>query len=260
MNKTSFRPQTNGFAFINSWTFEPGEEQEMKRSLAVSTQAATERVGNSLGAVMGMVTPLLNRMVANAAPKNYGLCGGMAAASLDYFQAGKPTPRGKSVDDLPDRSTAEGAELRKYLTDRQLESMAQNFPKLLAWMVMLHVDIPFYEGDGAAWLLARSKDEWVELKGRIDAGTPWPVMLIGSSASPFNNHQVLAYGYDDPDEGTATMFVYDMNCPGKENNIVLDFRGSVLQAKETCPDERRGPLRGFFCNEYRPAEPPDVTY
>jgi hypothetical protein len=138
--------------------------------------------------------------------------------------------------------------------------MTLNFPKLLAWMVMLHVDIPFVEGDGAAWLLARSKDEWVELKEHIDAGTPWPMMLIGSSASPFNNHQVLAYGYDDPDDGTATMFVYDMNCPGRENRIALDFRGSILQAKETCADERRGPLRGFFCNSYRPADPPLVKF
>jgi hypothetical protein len=260
MNKTSFRPQTNGFAFINSWTFQPAEERAMKQSLAVSAQAATERVGSGFGALVGMATPLLDRMIANAAPKNYGLCGGMAAASLDYFHAGKPTPRGKNINDLPDERTPEGAALRKYLTDRQLESMAQNFPKLLAWMVMLHVDIPFYDGDGPAWLLARSKDEWTELKGRIDAGTPWPVMLIGSSASPFNNHQVLAYGYADPDDGTATMFVYDMNCPGKENRIVLDFRASLLQARETCPDARRGPLRGFFCNEYEPTVPPDVKY
>ena len=260
MRKTDFRPQTNGFAFLNAWTFEPAEEQEMRQSLAVSAERATATVGAQLGALVGMVRPMLERMVANAAPKNYGLCGGMAAAALDYFHAGQPTPRGKSIDDLPDRSTPEGAELRRYLTERQLESMAQNFPKLIAWMVMLHIDVPFVEGDGAAWLLARSKDEWVELKQHIDAGTPWPVMLIGSSASPFNNHQVLAYGYDDPDEGTATVFVYDMNCPGRENSLTLDFRGAVLQAQETCPDARRGPLRGFFCNAYRPADPPDVTY
>lgn len=260
MNKTQFRPQTDGFAFINSWTFEPAEEQDMKRSLVASSEAAASTVGANLGALMGRVTPLIDRMIASAAPKNYGLCGGMAAAALDYFRAGKPLPRGKGINDLPSKRTRQGAVLRKYLTNRQLDSMAANFPKLLYWMLMLHIDIPFYEGDGPAWLLARSKDEWDELKRHIDDGTPWPVTLVGSSVSPFNNHQVLAYGYDDADEGTATMFVYDMNCPDKENSIGLDFRGRLLQASETCPIQLRGALRGFFCNEYQPQDPPAVKF
>ncbi|MEN9935169.1 MAG: hypothetical protein RLZZ387_1748 [Chloroflexota bacterium] len=260
MQKTAFRPQQNGFAFINSWTFEPAEEQEMKRTLARSTDAAAAMASDRFGAMIDVVRPMLKEWVANAAPKNYGLCGGMAAAALDYFRSGQPTPRGKGIQDLPDNSTPEGAALRKYLTNRQLQTMAQNFPTLIGWMIMLHVDVPFVQSDGAAWLLARSKEEWAELKRHIDAGTPWPIMLVGSSASPFNNHQILAYGYDDPGGGTGTIFVYDMNCPDRENSITLDFRGAILQARETCADARRGPLRGFFCNVYEPANPPVVKY
>jgi hypothetical protein len=260
MKKTSFQPQQNGFAFINAWTLEHGEEAEMKQSLAKSTDRATATLAPRMAAFSGTFLPLVRQWVASAMPQSFGLCGGMAAAALDYYSRGRPTPRGKGVNDLPTSATPEGAALRRYLFNRQIESMQQNFPKLIGWMIMQHVDLPFVSGDGPAWLLEQSKLEWTALKAHIDAGTPWPITIIGTSTSPFNNHQILSYGYEDAGDGTGTIFVYDMNCPDKENSLRLDFHGAVLQAQETCADERRGPLRGFFCNDYRPAEPPDVTY
>jgi hypothetical protein len=102
------------------------------------------------------------------------------------------------------------------------------------------------------------REEWVELKGHIDAGHPWPLCLIGTSVSPFNNHQVLATGYDDHDDGTGVIFVYDMNDPGKEQTITLDMRGEILAAVESVPNADRGPLRAFFCEHYTPDPVPDL--
>jgi hypothetical protein len=260
MKKTGFQPQQNGFAFINSWTFEQTEEHEMKQSLVKSSDSASSTLAPRMAAISGTFMPLVRQWVSSAAPQNFGLCGGMAAAALDYYSLGKPTPRGKGINDLPTSATPDGAKLRRYLFNRQIESMQQNFPKLIGWMIIEHIDLPFISGDGPAWLLEQTKGEWATLKGHLDAGRPWPLTIIGTSTSPFHNHQILAHGYDDPGDGTGTLFVYDMNCPDKDNTIRLDFRGAILQAQETCADERRGALRGFFCNDYRPAQPPDVRF
>jgi hypothetical protein len=77
---------------------------------------------------------------------------------------------------------------------------------------------------------------------------------------------VLACGYDDPGDGTGTIYVYDMNSPGNcpngepqtvEQKLQIDFRGSGLADTESCPGER-GPLRGFFCSAYSEVQPPEI--
>lgn len=259
MGKTPFRPQTNGFAFVNSWKFSPEEDTKMKQTLALSANSVAGVQDVGFGAMFNKtLKPVLRRWLKGALPEYYGLCGGMADAALDYYRVGKPLPRGTGYSDIPTDDTPEGRALRGYLLRRQLESMALNFPKLLLWMAILHIDLPFIEGDGPRWLLNHSFDEWAELKGHLDSGSPWPLMLIGNSTSPFNNHQVLAYGYDEPSDGKGVIYVYDMNCPDHETTIALDFTQTVLEAQESCPNTARGPLRGFFCNIYQPAEPPEV--
>lgn len=257
MAKTAFRPQTNGFAFVNSWKFSFDEDKQMRQSLAFSANnvAGAQEAGFS-GMFNRTLKPALRNWLKGALPEYYGLCGGMANAALDYYRINKPLPRGKGYSDVPTNDTPEGAALRGYLLRRQLESMALNFPKLLLWMGILHVDLPFIQGDGPTWLLNRSREQWNELKGRLDSGSPWPISLVGSSTSPFNNHQVLAYGYEEPAAGRGVIYLYDMNCPDTETTIALDFTQNVLQAQESCANAKRGPLRGFFCNIYQPAEPP----
>lgn len=257
MGKTTFRPQTNGFAFVNSWKFSLEEDTQMRQSLAVSASniGSVQDAGFS-GMFNRTLKPVLQRWLKGALPEYYGLCGGMACAALDYYRVNKPMPRGAGYNDVPTNDTPQGAALRSYLLRRQLESMALNFPKLLFWMGILHVDLPFIQGDGPQWLLARSREEWAKLKNHLDGGSPWPLMIIGSSTSPFHNHQVLAYGYEEQGEGKGVIYVYDMNCPDAETTIALDFTQSVLQAQESCADANRGPLRGFFCNIYHPADPP----
>lgn len=254
MPKTHFRPDTHGFAFINIWQFEPSEVNEMNSTLDGSVNGALGSLPGSIASIgSSLVNPLLKQLVGNAEPVKYGLCGGMAFTSLDYFRIGKRIPRGKDINDQPHRGTPHGEVLRDYLWRRQLESMASNFPGLLSWMTVLHIGIL----GGPGWLLDRTKEEWVSLKTYIDNGKPWPICLIGNSQNPFHNHQVLAYGYHDSGDGTGTIYVYDMNCPDRENTIRLDFRGSELVADESCPSQDRGPLRGFFCEVYTESSPPD---
>lgn len=259
MGKTAFQPQTHGFAFINSFTFEPEEAQQMQMALSSSISGAATVAGDRLSSWAGRVLiPSLKQFTRGALPEHYGLCGGMACAALDYYLGGKPLPRGKDTWDIPTHNTPREKTLRSYLMRRQIDSVALNWPKMLIWIGMLNIDLPFVDNDGPRWLLSRTKEEWVRLKGSIDRGRPNPIMLVGSTANPFHNHQILAYGYDDPGDGTGTIYVYDMNCPGRENSIGLDMRGATLAAVESCANDQRGPLRGFFCNAYTPDTPPDL--
>ena len=110
---------------------------------------------------------------------------------------------------------------------------------------------PFH--GGPAWLVRESKKEWGTLKASIDAGAPIPLGLVRDSTSVFDNHQVLAIGYDEEDEDHGTIYLYDPNCPGRQSTIRFSFVGTVLAAEESCPGTQ--PLRGFFCEDYEPEEP-----
>ncbi len=257
MPQTDFYPHTHGFAFVNAWTFSSPEHQQMQTILQASMHSVSELLrGNLPRWVETVFLPVLRSWASGAVPENYGLCGGMASTALDYYLQGRELPRGRGRTDLPTYDTPEGAILRSYLMRRQLDSMALNFPKLLFWMVMLQIDLPFIREDGSRWLLHRSMEEWLRLQNRLDRASPWPLMLIGTARSPFDNHQVLAYGYDNPGDGTGTIFIYDMNCPDVENTLRLDFRYGYLRAEESCPSVARGPLCGFFCNAYTAVTPP----
>jgi hypothetical protein len=255
--KTAFRPDTHGYAFINSWQFDDSERQQMNEVLSSSSGSVFDSMPQSLSGILNSaMSRTVSQWIESAMPDNYGLCGGMAFSSLDFFKQGKPLPTNARMSEHPTRATPAGAKLREYLWKRQLESFSINLPGLLSWMLMLHGPIP---GGGAGWLRDRSREEWEELKRHIDGDTPWPLALIGSSTNPFDNHQVLAYGYEDPGDGTGVIYLYDMNCPDREHTTRLDFRGEALEAKESCPGHNRGPLRGFFCETYRPDEPPTIT-
>jgi hypothetical protein len=254
MPKTGFRPEKDGYAFINSWQFDAYDKQRMEGAITGAVGNAVNSLGGGAGKMLkGTLASQVTGWLAGAVPDGYGLCGGMTFSSRDYFLAKKPIPRGKSETDHPDPNTDKGKALRDYLWRRQLESLQLNAPQLLGWMFMLH--LPDFFG-GPDWLHDRAKEEWVKLKAHLDKDGPWPICLIGSSTSPFNNHQVLAYGYDDNGAGMGVIYVYDMNAPNHEQTIQLDMRGRTLVAKESVPNAARGPLRGFFCEAYTPVDPP----
>lgn len=257
MKKTLFKPETHGFAFVNSWSFDSSENNRMSSALSGTIDDAISLLLKPLAAIGGpLVSSRLQEWIGSAIPRDYGLCGGMAFSALDYYKAGENIPRGRDYHDQPGRDHPDGKVLRDYLWKRQIESTVDNGPTLLAWMGMLHSILPF---GGSHWVLDRTKEEWDTLKAHLNREEPWPICLVGNSFSPFNNHQVLAYGYDDPGDGTGLLYVYDMNCPNRENTIHLDFRGDELVAQESCANSNRGPLQGFFCEVYKDASPPVIA-
>lgn len=260
MPKTGFKPETHGFAFANTWRLDEAENAQMRRLLASAVNVALILLSPVLFAplvVLG-VGRRLGDSIAAGVPEVYGLCGGMAYAALDYYRAGRALPRGTGPADQPTRKTPKGAMLRSYLWQRLFDSFTVGgaAAHTLAFMAALHLTPrrwPFRGGESK--LLALSKRHWNRLQDHIDAGDPCPIGLVGTTKDPFTNHQVLAIGYDDGGDGKGKIYVYDMNCPGGEQTIHLDFTGEALGAEETCPGGR-GPLRGFFCETYRPAPPP----
>jgi hypothetical protein len=132
--------------------------------------------------------------------ENYGLCGGMAFSSLDYWLKGWVVPRGTRQNDQPQRTTPTGTALRDYIWNRLLQSVKDNVRTFLQWMAVLHFD----GGPGASWLRDQTKVEISKLRARIKAGTPVTVGLIGTTWNPLDNHQVLVYGFEDNPDSTTT--------------------------------------------------------
>ena len=193
MPKTSFRPETHGFAFVNSWTLDESESAQIRRILASAINAALLTVSPVLFAplvVLGLGRRL-SEAIAGGLPQMYGPCGGMAFAALDYYKTGLPLPRVTGPSDWPTRKTPKGAALRNYLWQRLIESLTigRVAANMLASMAALHMmpkRWPFR--GGGLWLLALTRLQWRRLKRHIDAGEPWPIGLVGTTKDPFSNH------------------------------------------------------------------------
>jgi hypothetical protein len=141
--------------------------------------------------------------------------------------------------------------------------------KFIEWKLTLKIS-PEFIGGGAPALLRRSRDEWEILKNTLvrRGGHPCPLFLIGEQWDPLQDHQVLAFGYEQSsDRRTDKIFVYEPNCPGCEQLIELDFTGSInnkLQSPDACTfKNNQDPdiaLRGFFCAQYSLVSPPTVNF
>jgi hypothetical protein len=124
----------------------------------------------------------------------------------------------------------------------------------------IRVDI--FNLGGKKPLLTDTKNEWTKLKQVLDEQAAWPVGLIyGESAIPWDQHQILAVGYQDNGNGTGRMFAWDNNEePGPDKAYDLDFRGSELLAKSSSADpeiaKRDATIKGLFVENYEPRVPP----
>jgi hypothetical protein len=151
------------------------------------------------------------------------------------------------ADDRP----ASGSALRNYIWKRQVKSLAHDLRRFLTWLIRSQ-----YAPRGRAWLAARSMQEWIRIKARLDAGTPVPLGLVRNTRYVFANHQVLAIGYDEQEDSRFTILVYDPNCPDVESTISVDLdKRAVLQ--ESCAASN--PLWGFFRERYVPVCPNEDT-
>jgi hypothetical protein len=183
----------------------------------------------------------------------------MIYASLDYWHARVPLPRGAHVTDQPTRTLPSGILLRDFIWFRLVDSLRQGgaLQRTLEWSLLLN-QVPSPIG-GAGALRSLTSLEWNKVKGFIDAGVPCPIGLIYTGRDVWDQHQILVYGYEDPGNGTGTMYVYDCNYPKpygdtSHSTVTLDFTGASLVA--TTPSDETDTLAGFFCTQYMRVSPP----
>jgi hypothetical protein len=187
-----------------------------------------------------------------------GLCGGMAFAARDYFEADRPPP-----DD--DEPPGENTPLFRYIVDRLFDSFDLPLGPS-QYLELMNPAIP--EGEtvlsrlgigphGRAWRMIRN--EWPKIRTDIDGGHPSALGLVRvRSLNPLDlklNHQVLAYGYRTGD-GLLVLRIYDPNRPGDDAltlSLPLSDPRRPSPIRSTLPGR---PVESFFRVEYRPKEPP----
>jgi hypothetical protein len=235
----------HGFAFANSWQH-PKRRPPLRERIARYRQEGTNYSALTFGLYENVFGPRQSRRNGGSGQPNppYGLCGGMCFTALDFFYAPELTlPRGE-----PARPPGPGTALHAYLWKRQLDSLIADGAQFLTWVTMLN-RLP----SGRRYLLERSRVEWAKLKARIDAGDPVPIGLVRQAKNVFDDHQVLAIGYEEQDETKGTLILYDPNCPDHESTVDLRFEEHELIGRESC--QGKLPLRGFFRERYRRRHP-----
>ena len=188
-----------------------------------------------------------------------GLCGGMAFAVRDLFEAGRPPPG--ETEPPPEGSPLFEFLVRRLMDSfdlpsgpvRYLELMDPVLPDGETWLSRIGL-----APHGRAWRMVRQ--EWPTIKADIDAGRLSTLGLVKvKSVNPFDlgkDHQVLAYGYDL--SGTRlSLSLYDPNWPLRDDvrmSIDVGHPGSPATVSYAPADER--PVISFFRTEYRRAVPP----
>jgi hypothetical protein len=186
-----------------------------------------------------------------------GLCGGMAFAVRDYFEAGRAIP---AQTDPP-----VGDALFEYLVQRLEDSF--DLPHLPATLLaIMNPAYPDADGgvlnkvgaDGRARVMARN--ELAKLRATIDAGKPCPICIVKvKSMNPADlgqNHQVTVYGYQ-VDGTQLTLWIYDPNNPGHDDaGFVLDIGHTdrLIEVGVSLAD--LAPIYCYVVTNYRPADPP----
>jgi hypothetical protein len=206
----------------------------------------------------------------------YGLCGGMATAALDYFLSCIPTPSTTAVP-------ASGSTLFKYLLRRQLHSLgAPSFSmvrKFLEWTnrpdtttnvprtslpasILTSLVAPWANFVMVDGLQELTVPEFRATVASLSAGRPLVLGLIyvgpGLAVSIWNNHQVLAYGTTSVSSTVTDIRVYDPNAPRDDNvRIRCELlpgatRVHCVQISSSKPTK----VRGFFRMPYTRKTPP----
>jgi hypothetical protein len=219
----------------------------------------------------------LTDLIIDPVGSNYGRCGGMAFAGYDLYQRGWP------VAGFGTGIPAEDSPLDEYILRRLLDSLDRNVKKFLDWIIVLHVmpkvdeiataallgaaggplgaaiglligsKVDIFRLGGAKTLHGRTKREWQVLKQRLDEQAAWPLGLIyKNKKSPFDQHQVLAIGYEDSGLGTARLRIWDNEDGAEHRDRAIDFRDDELKVTG-----HSNVVKGFFVESYAVRKPPE---
>lgn len=182
-----------------------------------------------------------------------GMCGGMAYAVRDLYEAGRLPP---PITTHP----ASGSVAFSYLYQRLLQSFTPeavwNYAK---WMHPAFYN-PANRKAGISWMTIQEATP--ALKECISRGFPCPLGLIYAQAviDTWNiaelgkNHQVLAWGYK-VEASTTTVKLYDPNYPGKDDVVIYFDHTKPEQPTVFTQTRRSGPVYGFFMTDYTWKDP-----
>ena len=221
-----FLPSTHGFSFANSWPSGP-----------------TIRVRG------------LDPRRFGFGDASAGLCGGMVMTVRDLYEAGL-SASGRAQPE-------NGSEAFDAIVRRQVQSLDFFRVPLRYYDLMAFRPEP---PAGLARVLRREPPrvdavakEWWRIRASLDSGHPYPLGLIRvASASPWDlpkNHQVLAYAYDEADDGSRIVIrIYDPNHPGRDDvelRVEVDpDDGRPLRDRVRLAQSTGEPLLGFFAQPY----------
>jgi hypothetical protein len=233
--------------------------------------------------VRRMTGPLTDRLldaILAGDPSDYGRCGGMAFAGLDYFMVGQ--------DVVEDTAQPGSGPLRQYIWTRLLDSLDLNVTRFLEWTMQLHV-LPVISKGASALIGAvagavvggpvgaaigsfmagkedilglggpkvlgrRTAAEWNRLRSQLDAGPAWPIGLIyGDTPLVWKQHQILALRYQDLGGGNVRLFVWDNNDGRMERTWIFNPTAEVLTVQGNSRD-----IKGIVCDDYTFRVPPRV--
>ena len=186
-----------------------------------------------------------------------GLCGGMAFAARDYFEAGRPPP----ADTAPPGS----GPLYDYFVDRLFDSFSLPYGPL-RYLELMNPHLPDGEPflrrfglgpHGRTWRMVR--EEWPKIRSDIDRRRPSPMGLVKvKSMDPMDlgmNHQVLAYGYEVTGD-SLTLLLYDPNYADRDDVTISLPVGDPRKAIEVRQSPGGAQIHAFFGVPYRPSDPP----
>jgi hypothetical protein len=201
----TWRTDADGFNFNNTWTFDSTEQAILAGLAGAFAPAAVASVVavNPVIALDPVLLTLLTITASTAATAitataklpTYGMCGGMAYTSLDYWHAKAALPRGGNFNDQPMRTAASQTTLRNTIWQRLIDSLTVGgcLQQTIEWSLVLN-QLPPVLGGGARTLLSWTAQEWVKIAASTDAGKPCPIGLIYTTRDIWFQHQILVYG------------------------------------------------------------------
>ncbi len=174
----------------------------------------------------------------------YGLCGGMSLMAADFYEHGNQLP---GHDKTPDTGTT----LFNHIFKRQLDTFGSNYRylgKFFQWWRMY----------STLETQQKTLQEWVKLKKKLDDGKPTVLGLLyvdEQTGKLWDNHQVLAYDYEQVSSTLLYIKIYDPNYPKRDNVFIKAQLDTTLTHKKEVqrlishhqiPDVRNRLVRGFF--------------
>lgn len=285
MPKTFFRPQIDGSRFEFIEEIGKNEIHAARRKFRSAVDDSIELLEPFYSAALEIydIRNSLIDSVAGEIPPDFILKSGKIHFILDYYNARRFSPKSvpKKENDL--------ALINSFFRGRSADSLGANAAVLLAntaivymipdkWLpeswiidpikkelkqmdvlkdstVDLTLRVPF---GGNLWLRDKCRQEWDQLKRYLDDGKPWPIRLIGASLNPYENEAVIAYGYKEHDDGSGTIYVYDLEFPGQEQALKLKFHGKTQITVEGFEHPSDDSIRGFYCEHYSEQSPPAI--